>query len=175
MARNKFFFVLAIAILVIAAAVTTGEAQTDEVPLITIPDLDNEVDGSEIPEIIEVPLIESQKENNDDSLPDNLVGTLNVLDKVTARTSELRLPINEAVRLKNLVITMRSCKTAPPEEEPETTMFLEVVQDKDGIVETIFMGWMFASSPGIHALEHPIYDVWPLSCNTSDGLIFSGK
>jgi hypothetical protein len=174
MVRNKLIRLFVTLVLGIGGSMGQAISQSEEVPLLRVPDLDLPSD-TPIPQIIEVPLIETQKAPDLDDLPDDLMGTLNILDKVTARTSVLSLPINQEVRLKNLILTMRSCKTAPPEEEPETTMFLEIAEDKDGLVENIFMGWMFASSPGIHALEHPIYDVWPLSCKTSDGLIYSGK
>jgi hypothetical protein len=174
MAISKNFRLFLILVLGLYSGIGKVAAQTDEVPLLQVPDLAAPADTT-IPQIIEVPLIETLTDQNINELPADLLGTLNILDKVTARTSVLSLPINQEVRLKNLVLTMRSCKTAPPEEEPETTMFLEIAEDKDGVVENIFMGWMFASSPGIHALEHPIYDVWPLSCKTSDGLIYSGK
>lgn len=125
--------------------------------------------------IIEVPLIDNDKPQSDSGIPSDLFGTLKTLDKVTARTSMLTLPVNQPVELKRLVLTMRACRTAPPEEQPETTIFLEIDENKDGLIERIFTGWMFSSSPGIHALEHPIHDVWPMSCKTSDGNIFSGK
>jgi hypothetical protein len=174
MAINKLFRLGLMVVLGLSSNTFNVLAQNGDVPLIQVPDLEAP-SVTNIPQIIEVPLIETQTDQNINDLPADLLGTLNILDKVTARTSVLNLPINQEVRLKNLVLTMRSCKTAPPEEEPETTMFLEISEDKDGLVENIFMGWMFASSPGIHALEHPIYDVWPLSCKTSDGLIYSGK
>lgn len=174
MAINKFFRLGLMVVLGLSYNTPDVLAQSGDVPLIQVPDLEAPP-ATAIPKIIEVPLIETQADRNTNALPADLLGTLNILDKVTARTSILSLPINQEVRLKNLVLTMRSCKTAPPEEEPETTMFLEISEDKDGLVENIFMGWMFASSPGIHALEHPIYDVWPLSCKTADGLIYSGK
>ena len=58
--------------------------------------------------------------------------------------------------------TPRACRKTPPEEAPESASFLEI--DDDVGNERVFSGWMFASSPGVSALEHPVYDVWVLDC-----------
>ena len=87
------------------------------------------------------------------------------LDKVTARISTVRAPIGEEVTFGTLVITARTCRKRPPEETPETTAFLEVIDDKPGEPpRLVFSGWMFASSPALSALEHAVYDVWVIDC-----------
>ncbi len=64
-----------------------------------------------------------------------------------------------------LQVTPRICYTRPPTETPNTDAFIEVDEvTLQGEVKRIFTGWMFASSPGLHAVEHPIYDVWLTDC-----------
>ena len=90
---------------------------------------------------------------------------LQTLDKVTARVSTIDVPVGGAVRFGTLVIRVRHCDKRPPEETPESTAFLEIAEQRLGeqAVRT-FTGWMFASSPALNALEHPVYDVWVLDC-----------
>ncbi|WP_307833613.1 DUF2155 domain-containing protein [Azospirillum brasilense] len=87
------------------------------------------------------------------------------LDKITARTSTFTIAVGETKALGSLRITLRACKENPPIETPETAAFLEVIENKPGEqAEPVFSGWMFSSSPALSAMEHPIYDVWVLSC-----------
>jgi len=110
---------------------------------------------------------------------DNLVGDaviLRALDKVTARTLDLTVPIDGAVKYGTLEITPRKCLKRPPEETPETSTFLEIRETKPQ-EETLllFSGWMFASSPALNALEHPVYDVWVIDCNIPEDGVSNGK
>lgn len=91
------------------------------------------------------------------------------LDKVTARISTFEAPVDQPVRFGGLEITARSCDRTPPEEPPESAAFLEIreVRRDEGLSIDLFSGWMFASSPALSALEHPIYDVWVLECKIS--------
>lgn len=88
------------------------------------------------------------------------------LDKITAQITELELPEHEAVRFGSLIITARHCESRPPEEPPETFAFLEIDEEHDKERRRLFSGWMMASSPALHALEHPVYDVWVIACKT---------
>jgi hypothetical protein len=95
----------------------------------------------------------------------HLVAVLQALDKITARTSELRLPLGEEVAFGTLRITARACLTTPPTEPPESAVFLEIaVAEPERERRVAFSGWMFASSPSLSALEHPVYEVWPIAC-----------
>jgi hypothetical protein len=92
---------------------------------------------------------------------------LQALDKVTARVSELQVGVGESVSFGSLKITLEACRKTPPTEEPESAAFLEIDDDPpDAEARRVYSGWMFASSPGLAALEHPVYDVWLLDCNT---------
>ncbi len=91
------------------------------------------------------------------------------LDKVTARVLDLEIPIDGTIKYGTLEITARKCLKTPPEETPETSTFLEIremKQDEEPLM--IFNGWMFASSPALNALEHPVYDVWVIDCKMED-------
>lgn len=87
------------------------------------------------------------------------------LDKVTARVSTIEAPLGDTVKFGGLEIIVRACDKRPPEETPESAAFLDVWEVRPGEPAiSIFRGWMFASSPALSALEHPVYDVWVLDC-----------
>ncbi len=87
------------------------------------------------------------------------------LNKVTARVSEFSAEIGVPVTFGTLEITARACHKKAPEEAPESSAFLEVREKQKGEpVKLLFSGWMFASTPGLSALQHPVYDVWVLDC-----------
>ena len=87
------------------------------------------------------------------------------LDKITGRTISFDVAINETVQFGALQVTPRMCYSRPPTESPNTDAFVEVDEvTLQGEIKRIFTGWMFAASPGLHAVEHPIYDVWVTDC-----------
>jgi hypothetical protein len=104
------------------------------------------------------------------------VVVLRALDKVTARTLDLSVRIDEVVKFGSLAILPRKCLKRPPEEPPETSAFLEIEEINENIEPVrLFSGWMFASSPAINALEHSVYDVWVIDCKISDPEDSKGK
>lgn len=87
------------------------------------------------------------------------------LDKVTGRIITFDVALNETVQFGALQVTPRVCYTRPPTETANTDSFVEVDEvTLQGEVKRLFAGWMFASSPGLNAVEHPIYDVWLTNC-----------
>lgn len=87
------------------------------------------------------------------------------LDKVTARVTTLRVDVGDTVTFGTLEIIPRHCEKRPPEETPESAAFLDIAEVRPGEAAVgLFRGWMFASSPALNALEHPVYDVWVLDC-----------
>lgn len=87
------------------------------------------------------------------------------LDKVTARVTTLRVDIGDTVSFGTLEIIARHCDKRSPEETPESAAFLDISEARPGEPAVgLFRGWMFASSPALNALEHPVYDVWVLGC-----------
>ncbi|MHB1219025.1 MAG: DUF2155 domain-containing protein [Alphaproteobacteria bacterium] len=94
--------------------------------------------------------------------------TLQGLDKVNARISAIDAPRDKPVRFGTLEIVVRACKKRPPEDPPEAAAFLEIRDlRKPDAPATVFSGWMFASTPALSAMEHPIYDVWVLDCKNA--------
>ncbi len=95
----------------------------------------------------------------------NGVAIFAALDKVTARISRLEVALGETVEFGALKVTPHVCYTRPPTEPPRTTTFVDVEERKlDGSEKRLFAGWMFAQSPGLNAVEHPVYDVWLTGC-----------
>jgi hypothetical protein len=87
------------------------------------------------------------------------------LDKITGRIISFDVAVNETVQFGALQVTPRACYSRPPTETPQTDAFVEVDEvTLQGEIKRIFTGWMFAASPGLHAVEHPIYDVWLTDC-----------
>jgi hypothetical protein len=87
------------------------------------------------------------------------------LDKITGRTISFDVAINETVQFGALQVTPRACYSRPLTETPRTDAFVAVDEvTLQGEVRRIFTGWMFAASPGLHAVEHPIYDIWLTEC-----------
>jgi hypothetical protein len=105
-----------------------------------------------------------------DSKIANPIAVFAALDKVTARVSKLEIEIDNTTLFGALKITPRACYTRPPTEPPLTSVFVEVDEIQlNGQERRIFTGWMFAQSPGVHSVEHPVFDVWLTSCRTVSG------
>ncbi|MGQ3675565.1 DUF2155 domain-containing protein [Xanthobacter sp. TB0139] len=95
----------------------------------------------------------------------NRIAVFAGLDKITGRITSFDVPIGETAQFGALQVTPRVCYTRPPTETQNITSFSEVNEvTLKGEAKRIFTGWMFASSPGLHAVEHPIYDVWLIGC-----------
>ncbi|MCY1707682.1 DUF2155 domain-containing protein [Pannonibacter sp. SL95] len=96
---------------------------------------------------------------------ENPVAVFSGLDKITGRITSFDVYIGETVQFGALQVTPRVCNTRPQTENPQTTSFVQVDEiTLNNEVRRIFSGWMFAASPGLHAVEHPVYDVWLTDC-----------
>jgi hypothetical protein len=98
---------------------------------------------------------------------DGKVVVLQGLDKITARITTLKTPIDAPLRFGTLELTVNRCAFKPPEETPENAAFLSILDrghDPSEDPKTVFSGWMFSSSPAVSAMEHPVYDISLLSC-----------
>jgi hypothetical protein len=95
----------------------------------------------------------------------NPVAVFDGLDKITGRIISFEVAINETVQFGALQITPRVCYSRPPTDAPQTDAFAQV-DELDELKQTkrIFSGWMFADSPGLHGVEHPIFDIWLTAC-----------
>ena len=156
------------------------------------PELAPEGEGSELDRLSRSPsgaLGAEIYDTNEDNPLTPVSVTLRALDKITARYTDLEVPIGEEAAFGALTLLPRTCNKRPPEEFPETTVFLEVFSSGDDVQgrrvrgqtdrprgstiavpgqerprDALFRGWMFASSPALNALEHPVYDVWVIDC-----------
>ena len=108
---------------------------------------------------------DAQEETSEIAVSEPGLAVLQGLDKITARISTFEAPLDEPVRFGSLEIVTRACHKRPPEEPPESAAFLEIVDVRpDSPAVPLFTGWMFASSPALSAVEHPVYDVWVIDC-----------
>ncbi|WP_455478532.1 DUF2155 domain-containing protein [Bartonella sp. B10] len=87
------------------------------------------------------------------------------LDKITGRTTRFEVSLGKVYQYGVLEVVPRVCYTSSKDEPAHTTGFIEVNEvTLDKKVRRIFTGWMFADSPGLNAIEHPVYDVWLKDC-----------
>lgn len=90
---------------------------------------------------------------------------LQSLDKITARAEIFEARVGATVKFGPLFIKVQSCRKSDPIDEPESASFLQIWEiDEQNEAEWVFSGWMFASSPALSPMDHPIYDVWVLDC-----------
>jgi hypothetical protein len=88
------------------------------------------------------------------------------LDKITGKPTDITAPIGKPVHFATLTITARYCYSTPASETPETSAFIQIDDHRpDQGVKRIFSGWMYASSPGLNGMQHPLYDVWVINCS----------
>lgn len=100
---------------------------------------------------------------------------IQAIDKVTAETLKFEAPIGQPIRYKTLIVTVRACETtAADEEQPDSVAYLTIDSQPKAApgraappAKQVFRGWMYASSPGLNPLQHPVYDAWLISCRTS--------
>jgi hypothetical protein len=86
------------------------------------------------------------------------------LDKVTARVSRFSAPVDVPVEFGSLTVRVRACWKNPP----ESAAYIEITDRTLESSEPVFAGWMYASSPAVNGLEHPVFDVWVLDCLESE-------
>lgn len=90
------------------------------------------------------------------------------LDKITGRAFDIVAPLNTPVKFATLTVTARFCYSTPQSETPETAAFVQIDDARpDRPMRRIFSGWMYASSPGLNGMQHPLYDVWAIFCRTN--------
>lgn len=94
------------------------------------------------------------------------------LDKVTGHAEDYTLTIGRSARIGSLEVIARSCSKSAPEETPEVRIYVEVFDHpaaragEEAERREIFHGWLFASSPGLSAVDHPTYDIWAIDCRS---------
>lgn len=98
------------------------------------------------------------------------------LDKITGRIVSFEVKVDETVQFGALQMTPRVCFTKPPTETPNTTSFVEVEEPgAEGAGKKVFSGWLFAASPGLHGIQHPVYDIWLVECKGGTEVIAEPK
>lgn len=110
-------------------------------------------------------------DDKSDNVKFSSTAIVQILNKTTAKSSLVELKINQKINLGTITLKARKCWQAPLEQKPETKILLEVFENKvtdsiNQVVENtrVFYGWLFASSPSISGMEHPIYDITAISC-----------
>ena len=88
------------------------------------------------------------------------VSTLGALNKITGKNTSIEVLVGESASFGSLNIDVLACQVASPLEAPESAVYLKIKDKK----EDVFAGWMYASSPGLSAMESGIYDIWTISC-----------
>ena len=118
-----------------------------------LPPLEEDTTGLEAREMTEFPVVK-----------------LRALDKTTARTMTFEANVGSTVRFGAIYIKVQTCRKTPPVEQPEAAAFLQIWENPlNADPKWIYSGWMFSSSPGLAAMDHPIYDVWVLDCLEAKG------
>jgi len=91
---------------------------------------------------------------------------IKILDKISSKTSQLTLKIQEEKKFENLIIKTLKCKNSEFDDSPEVTAYLQVqditIKNNDQVF--VFNGWTFLSSPSISLFDHPVYDIWLIKC-----------
>ena len=106
------------------------------------------------------------KANSETSIYSEKYAEILVLDKVSSKTTKLKLTIGEELFFQNLNIHILKCQNSKFDDDPEVTAFMQVIdlknKDKDKVF--VFNDWTFASSPSIRPFDHPVYDIWLKKC-----------
>ena len=91
---------------------------------------------------------------------------IKILDKVSSKTSTVELKIGEEIEFKNLLIKSLKCENSKFDDSPEITAYIQVIDKTKTNNDEVFVfnGWAFSSSPSITPFDHPVYDIWLMSC-----------
>jgi hypothetical protein len=102
---------------------------------------------------------------SDDNLEGNFTD-IKILDKISSKNFLLKLKNGDDTKYKDLIIKSLKCKNSEFDDNPEITAYIQVsdLTKKDNNDVFIFNGWMFSSSPSIIPFDHPVYDIWLVSC-----------
>ena len=104
------------------------------------------------------------------------VATFTGLDKITGRITTFDVWIDETVQFGALQVTPRTCREQAAGDEARVIAFVEVDEiTLQADIQRIFSGWMFAESPGLNAIEHPVYDIWLVACKTETDVPAPGQ
>ena len=91
---------------------------------------------------------------------------IKILDKVSSKTSTVELKIGKEIEFKNLLIKSLKCENSKFDDNPEITAYIQVIDKTNTNNDEVFVfnGWAFSSSPSLSPFDHPVYDIWLMSC-----------
>ena len=169
---NFKIFILCFTLIISNIAFVLAEDKIKLVPLINLEELSPtfEEDKDELEKIEEKKILLNKKEKVSDSLKpsknDKIYVNLKALDKITAKTSAIRLAVGEKKFFGSLEIKALKCQLSVGENATDTVAYLQVkdLSAKDNDQVFLFNGWTFKSSPTLQSIDHPIYDLWITSC-----------
>ena len=97
---------------------------------------------------------------------DEKFAEINILDKVSSKTSRIKISIGQEFTFQNLSINVLKCQNSKFDDNPEVTAYMQVrdITLKNNDKVFVFNGWTFSSSPSISLFDHPIYDIWLIKC-----------
>lgn len=146
------------------APITPTETEVAEMPVVEVEDRDRDGEGDEMPLGNPLPELAAP-------LPRARQGfaIVQALDKVTAETIRFAVPVGQQRRWRGLIFSARACETTAADEPMRDSMaYLQIYSQPrsqgGGQPREIFQGWMYASSPALNPVEHPLYDAWVISC-----------
>lgn len=172
---------LALIALVSAAAVQVSARQPEPEGATALPSAPIPYNQLNRPRVAPTPKVVLETPTTPEKPPEPLkraratTAVLQALDKVTAESIRFEAQVGKPVRYKNLVFTVRACETAAPDElAPEAAAYVlieSMPRNQPGRSplpgRQLFRGWMYASSPGVNPLQHPVYDAWLIACKTA--------
>ena len=169
---NFKIFIFCFTVIISNIAFVLAEDKIKLVPLINLEELSPtfEEDKDELEKIEEKKILLNNKEKITDSLKplknDKIYVNLKALDKITAKTSAIRLAVGEKKFFGSLEIKALKCQLSVGENATDTVAYLQVkdLSAKDNDQVFLFNGWTFKSSPTLQSIDHPIYDLWITSC-----------
>ena len=169
---SNFFFILCFLFFFKNSYTVFSEEKIKSVPLINLENLSPtfEEDKDELETIESKNNSSEDMSANDNSLSaiknDKIYINLRALNKITAKTSEIRMTTGEKKYFGSLEIKALKCQTSKDKDTPDTVAYLQVkdLSSKDNNQVFLFNGWSFVSSPTLKSIDHPIYDLWVTSC-----------
>ena len=171
--NNKFFFFFIVLFLLnLFSLFSLAEDKIQSVPLINLEELSPtfEEDKDELEKIEDENIISKKKENiatdKESELSKKIYINLTALNKITAKTSSIRLAVGDKQFFGSLEIKALKCQMSHGEDISDTVAYIQVkdLSAKDNNRVFLFNGWTFASSPTLQSIDHPIYDLWINNC-----------
>ena len=169
--KYKQFF-LYVFLVMVNSLLVLAEDKIETVPLINLEELSPtfEEDKTELEKIENKKILTNKTENISDSYKiiedDKIYINLTALDKITAKTSSIKLAVGEKKFFGSLEIKALKCEIYEGKTALDTVAYIQVkdLSNKDNNQVFLFNGWTFASSPTLQSIDHPIYDLWIVGC-----------